>query len=294
MPNTAITSGSYIWFGIFCDMFYPRFDFGAKCYRNGFDDVEDDIPNSYPFYYTNTSYDLKLSMYFTYVNAQNYVRTLTQGVKVNDGRKVTASYKRSLSQSVKANTVIKRINSIVRKCVMTVRNTMSLQRFTTFYRKAIEQVKIYSGFSFMRSLVRKCIDTISVRFGMNRLQGFLRTIQEKVKSFDSRSYPLLIIRNVDDRNNIYEITQRKAEYIKQIETQADTSGETLHRAEYYRMNHDDVQADGLALRSLLMVVRIVSRLFSRDYFFFRFLKAKEELKLKSCITREIFLDSRII
>jgi hypothetical protein len=129
---------------------------------------------------------------------------------------------------------------------------------------------------------------------MNRIQGFLRTVQEKVKSLDSFSYPVLIIRNVDDGNFIYEITQRKAEYIKQLETQADTSGETLHRAEYYRLNRDDVQADSLALRSLLIVVKIVSQLFLRDYFFFRFLKAKEELKLKSCVTKEVFLDSRII
>ncbi|MDR2900741.1 MAG: hypothetical protein LBV20_04400 [Treponema sp.] len=296
-----ILAGESIWFGVYSGYFTTRFDYGGECYKGWFNyDNYPDYEGWAPPYIELTDYqpfcNIKWSWYFNYTtfSAQNYIRTITQGMKLTDTRKVTASYKRNLSQTVRANTIINRINAIVRKCVMTVRNTMSLQRFTTFYRKAIEAIKISSTHSFMRSLVRKCIDNLSVRFGMNRTQGFLRAVQEKVKSFDSRSYPLLIIRNVDDRNLIYEVTQRKAEYIKQIEIQANTSGETLHRAEYYRMNNDDVQADGLALRNLLMVVKIISRLFVRDYFFFRFLKAKEELKLKSSVTRELLLDSKIV
>jgi len=44
---------------------------------------------------------------------------------------------------------------------------------------------------------------------------------------------------------------------------------------------------------LLLFVRIITGLFVRDYILKRFLIAREELVLKSCITREIILESKI-
>jgi len=47
------------------------------------------------------------------------------------------------------------------------------------------------------------------------------------------------------------------------------------------------------LRGLTIAVRIITGLFVRDYLLGRFLKARQELILKSAISREIELDSRI-
>jgi hypothetical protein len=44
---------------------------------------------------------------------------------------------------------------------------------------------------------------------------------------------------------------------------------------------------------LFMAVRIATTLFVRDFLLRRFLKAKPELVIKSCISREIIIESKI-
>jgi hypothetical protein len=86
--NGSIAKDSYIWFGVCAEyMLYPRFDYGARCYRDYWDDY-DSVPNTYPLYNASWYDDFKISMYFTFTSAQNYVRTLTQGVKCTDSRNV--------------------------------------------------------------------------------------------------------------------------------------------------------------------------------------------------------------
>ncbi len=292
--NGSIASGSYIWFGVFCEYYWlPRFDWGTKCYADMWD-TYDSIPNTYPTTKWTEIYDFKLSMYFTYTSAQNYVRTLTQGVKLTDTRKRTSSFKRNLYQNISVNSGIKRIETFIRKCVMTARTTMYVNRFPNYFRKAAEQIKISSDESIMRSLIRRCSEMITVQFGMKRIQGVLRSIYENVKSNDSQHYSVLFIRCVDDKTVLYETTKRTAEYIKILETKADTADEISHIADYHRLNKDKVQAEGLLFRGLILFVKIVTGVFIRDYIIRRFLKAQEELKLKSCISRELFLNSNII
>jgi hypothetical protein len=57
---------------------------------------------------------------------------------------------------------------------------------------------------------------------------------------------------------------------------------------------DTVQAAGLVFRGLLLFVRIATGAFVRDYLLSRFLKAKSEITLKSCVTKEITLESKIM
>jgi hypothetical protein len=56
---------------------------------------------------------------------------------------------------------------------------------------------------------------------------------------------------------------------------------------------DTVRAAGVVLRSLFLFVRIITDVFIGDYLIKRFLVSKTEVKLKSCVTREIILESRI-
>ncbi len=290
-PNTSIASGSYVWFGLFCDWFYPRFDFGAKCYREFFDD---DIPDIYPVYNKNYFYDFKLSMYFTYTSAQNYVRTLTQGVRLTDTRKRTSSFKRGIKQNVNVNSGINRFETFIRKCVMTARASMNMNRFSAFFREATERVKISSIDSVMRSLLRKCSEMITVQFSMKRIQGFIRSIFEHIQNDDSIFFPVLLVCSMNDKTVLYESTKQTAEYIRTLEVKSKAHEAISHIADYYRFQKDNVQAEGNVFRSLLLFVMIKTKLFVRDYIIHRFLKAREELKLKSCISRKIILMSRII
>jgi hypothetical protein len=80
-------------------------------------------------------------MYFNYTSAQNYVRTITQGVTLSDNRKLSGAYKRSLAQTAGANSVLSRFETLARKCVTTAYNSMSINRLPVFFRNVSEQNK---------------------------------------------------------------------------------------------------------------------------------------------------------
>jgi hypothetical protein len=75
--------------------------------------------------------------------------------------------------------------------------------------------------------------------------------------------------------------------------EAASIAETSHGGEYYRFQADTVQAQGTVFRGLLIFIKLLTTSLVRDYLLRRFLKSNEELVLKSCICREIILDSKI-
>jgi hypothetical protein len=79
-----------------------------------------------------------------------------------------------------------------------------------------------------------------------------------------------------------------------MENLSGNRGETQHEGVFLRNAVETVSTAGMVFRGLVILVRLFSGLFIRDIFLGRFLKAREELKLKSCISREIILDSKII
>jgi hypothetical protein len=175
--NVNIPSGTHIWFGCFTHYFwFTRFDYGGV-FHNSWWSGNPVIPNSYPGYTGSnrnlSNLNFKLSMYFTYSAAQNYVRILTQGINLSDTGKLTADYKRSTKETVQAKTTV-------------------------------------SKFKILCSYIQ-----------------------------------------------------------------------------------DTVQAADSVFRNLLLTTRIVTQVFIRDYLLARFLKSRQEIVLKSCVCREIILDSKI-
>jgi hypothetical protein len=313
-PNASISGGSYVWFGLFCDWFAPRFDYGARCYWDSFDTDYSKIPDTYPLYDKNYFYDFKLSMYFTYTSAQNYVRTISQGVKLSDARKLTASYKRDTKQTAKATSIERRTGIFYRKCVMTAQSVMGMKRYLTIFSRVLERVITVTDNYTVRSLfrkttqtvqaagtakkfetfVRECVESVTAYFGMKRIQGFIRELQETVKGIDRLVFPVLFIRKISDNPAVFETTWKTASYIKTLEVQSGNSGDIRHKAEYHRLQVEEAEAGGAVFRGLTMLVRLFSGISLRDYLIQRFLKAREELRLKSCISREIMLNSKII
>ena len=212
--NGSISSGSYIWFGCFADFFwFPRFDYGTKMYAGYWYDVGDSIPDNYPPYYDGWYKDFKLSMYFDYTSAQNYVRTLTQGVSLTDSRKLTAEYKRDVT--------------------------------------------------------------------------------ETVQGLDNNSYSFLIFRSVQETATVSETIKHLGAFFRGLVDNAKIEGEAKSGRNYLLTLTDTVQATGILLRGLLLFVRIATGLFVKDYILRQFLIAREELNLKSYITRDITLESKI-
>jgi hypothetical protein len=291
--NNSIASGTNIWFGVCCEyMWYPRFDYGATCHADWWDEYES-IPDNYPVYSWSKVLDYKLSMYFDYTSAQNYVRTITQGVSLADSLIKTADYRRSTTQTARVNSALSRFETFYRKCAMNVRNTMSLSRFPSFYRIAIDNVRASMEKWENRTISRMCVDDVNIQSESKRIVNVIRIIQDGLKGLDSQSMSLLYVRSVTDTAVTKHTLSHIGSFVRGLLATVGSKAETSHEANYYRFHVDTVQAKGSVYRGLLLFVRIVTDVFIRDYIFGRFLKARSELVLKSPVCREIILESKI-
>jgi len=314
--NEAIPAGTNIWFGLFAEYFWlPRFDYGAVFWESWwYDDV---IPNTYPDYRNqnvpNSSYTFKPSMYFTYVSAQNHVRTLTQGVRltdarslkadykrlstqttrINDNRILTANYKRDTFQNVNTSTVAKPLFTFIRHCLVTVSNVTGLSRKPVFSRLVNDEVKSLTVTNEKMEINRKCDDIAIFYDDVNRSQGFIRSVINNVKTNDNNSYSILFLRTVNETQGVTDTFHRGWNFIRRLYVEAGSIAETERQGNYHRIESDAVYADGSVFRHLIIFIKLVSTSIIRDFILRRFLIAREQLVLKSCITRELTFESKI-
>jgi len=143
--NGSIASGSNIWFGVYCEYnWMPRFDWGSRCYSNWWWERSEwgVIPDTYPNYSFNLYDDYRLSMYFTYSSAQNFVRTLTQGVNLPDNRKLTGIYKRSVTHTAEIESIAKNSWILIIKIMDSVHAVSNMFRSLTLFVCIFTQVFI--------------------------------------------------------------------------------------------------------------------------------------------------------
>jgi len=374
-PKTTIASGSYVWFGMYSSSFEPRYDYGAKCYREYVDYGTPKLPNNYPLDSVNEYYDFKFSMYFYYNNSITYTRFLTQRVREHTWySKVMVAYKRILAQTVKGstvnkslvlflrlckmtvansmnifakipvlgrliidntgitdglrnvqrllrkfneiaqtdsgvkrkqeafrqlkdnvqgNTVLSALVSFFRQCVMSVSNIMRIERLPVFFRSVFDCSEISEGISHKREIARRCGENACISGEVNRSKGFFREIIDSFNGADNNDFNILFIRSVNETQGITDSIQKLGDYIRALYIEAGSIAETAHSGTYYRKESDRVQAEGSVFRHLSIFLRILTKTFIKDYLIGRFLIAREELKLKSCIVRDIVLESRI-
>jgi hypothetical protein len=103
----------------------------------------------------------------------------------------------------------------------------------------------------------------------------------------------LFTRSVYETQSITDTIRHWREFFRGLYDEAFCFEETSRQGEFYRKETDTVQADGLLFRGLFIFIRILTTSLVRDFILRRFLIAREELVLKSCITREITLESKI-
>ena len=290
--NGSIASGSNIWFGVFTDFWFPRFDYGAKCYSDFYDD-EDVIPNIYPIYNVNWYDNFRLSMYFTYTSAQNYVYRIAQSVKLTDTFSKTGTYTKRLSQTAGVNSLFSRFEAIVRKCILTVNIPMGIDRVPEFFRNVAENIKVTMTKNESLEFSRYCNDSIKVFSINSAIHVIIRKIEEIFNSSDTQTFTMLYVRSLPETVQVTQTYRHLGDFFRGLPDKADNTAETRHETEYYRFTADKVLTAGTALRGLSMVIRIITRLFIKDYILGRFLKAREELTLKSAISPEIILESKI-
>jgi len=277
----SITAGDYIWFGAWAEYFWTRFDYGGDCYKGWFDDLYEEEVYLYgvaPYIIFNQwiSYcNMIFSWYFTYTSSggQSYVRTLTQGVSLPDSRILTGNYKRTSTE--------------------TVRSSTSLNRLPVFFRKVAETIKATMSNSNSRSISRQCTENVNTNSETDRKFSAIRKAQETLNGIDMRSFTFFYIRSMPDTVQAEHNFRYSRGFFRGLLDCAGSIAETACEAGYYRTNADTVQTTGAVFRGLLIFARIVTKAFIRDCLFGRFLKARQDLVIKSCVTREIVLESKL-
>jgi hypothetical protein len=309
----TLAKGSYIWFGLFCDWFAPRFDYGAKCYWDFWDRAGDDILDTYPLWRADSYYDFKLSMYFTYTSAQNYTRTLTQGVKLAETRKLTASYKRSMSMNTNGITILGRTIDYYRKYINAVSVSDTLNRFRGFFRSVAEQVKtgdvITCCRDFLRTIAltlkaltegkrnlsarRDIADHAETGDSTARQRGFIRTLLAGVTAAGYTGKIFTLFRTVREEAAAFGEAGHWGDYLRGLYIEAGSMAETNHAGDYHRTVEDTAHNEAASLRHLFVLIRLITLSLVRDYITGRFLKSKEELVIKSPVCRELILESTL-
>jgi hypothetical protein len=309
----TVGTGTYIWFGLFCDWFAPRFDYGAKCYGDYWDTKGDGIPDTYPLWRADRYYDFKLSMYFTYTSAQNYVRTLTQGVTLADSRKQAADYQRGMAMNVRGVTLLGHSSNYCREHINPLNISDTVNRFRGFFRSLTEQLRtgdfITCCRDFLRTIAvavrprtheqkslstrRDIADHAGAGDSTARQRGFIRTLAAAVAAGDHAGKVSALLRAIQEQAAAFGEAGRLGDYIRGLYSEAGSMAGTKHAAQYQRgiIDHADIAA--VPLRHLFIFIRLLTGAYIRDYITGRFLKSKEELVIKSPVCREIILDSTL-
>jgi hypothetical protein len=314
----TIQQGQVFWFGFHFIFMQPRFDYGGRLYRctarpyqstyvglrqkfynypmnietNYY---EDERGNEIEYeMWVEPSYELKISMYLEYTGPPaSYARTLTQGVSLADSRKLTGAYKRAAIENVNGNTVLGRMEGFYRKCIIGAGNIMLLKREPVFIRTAIEWVKVAMSTDSNRGIRRDVEDNILAEGGTIRKQGFYRSATNLIKTNDSIKFQVLVSRLVHEWLNTTDVIGHWGDYLRGLFVEARSIAETEHKGDYYRKQEDTVHSEAISLRHLFVFIRLLTAGLVRDYVIRRFLKAREEIVIKSPICREVVLESRL-
>jgi hypothetical protein len=258
-------------------------------------------------------YYYKFSWYFTYTSAQNYTRTLTQGVKFTDTRKLTASYKWTMNMKANGITLLGRASGYYRKHINAVSVSDTLSRFRGFFRSMAEQVKTNDLILYCRDFLRTIALTLrpltegkrslSAKRGITtevntqdntaRQRGFIRTLFAGVTAADYAGKVSALLRTVREETAAFGEAGHWGDYLRGISIEAGNVAETNHEGNYYRRVQDTAHNEGVSLRHLFIFLQLATLSLVRDYITGRFLKSKEELVIKSPVCREITLDSTL-
>jgi hypothetical protein len=319
----SISAGSYVWFGGGADWWTTRFDYGGLCYKfwldeemYGDDGVEDPFHPLAPWIYQDEigdPFNYIFSWYFTYAGSQNYTRTLTQGIKLTDARKLTADYKKTLTMNGENSTALGHGSSYVRAHTAQVKGTDAALWLRGVYRTISETIKILNPLNYCRDFLRRILETPRAftdtarrvenkrtvftngggSDGIIRERGFFRSVLAVVKGSDTNNTLISLMRNIAEWVSAFDTAGHLGDYVRGLFVEAGNMAETGHKADYCRKQEDTVYTEGVSLRHLLIFIHLVTVGLVRDFLIRRFLKSNEELILKSCVCRELFLDSNI-
>jgi hypothetical protein len=146
-----------------------------------------------------------------------------------------------------------------------------------------------SGQNYQRTLTQG----VTLSDNQKTIGKYKRITAETVQADATASKLFVFICKILEEVNIKDVMSRLKIFIRGAKDFVGIgSGARTGHIEFVTIS-DTAQVIGSAFRGLFLSVRIVTGAFLRDHVLGRFLKAKTELVIKSCVTRELIIESRI-
>jgi hypothetical protein len=164
---------------------------------------------------------------------------------------------------------------------------------TNYVRTITQGVSLADNLRINADYKRISTQTVQADTEINKLQAMYRNIQEAIKCLDNNFSPVLFFRKVYDAVNVSDTLKQLREIFVGLFEILTTNSNAKSGRVYFVNISDSVYAVGVLFRTLFLFVKIITKFFISDYILNRFLIAKAELKIKSCIVREIVIESRI-
>jgi hypothetical protein len=146
----------------------------------------------------------------------------------------------------------------------------------------------------MLTLLTRVQDTLGSLDLAARTLSVLSSIKDSVNNFELSRSSFLIYRNIHEALNTTDTLYHLRNIVRRLVDNVGIESEAKTGFLHFRKISETAQAITSVFRGMVYFVRIVTGVFIRDYFFGRFLKSKTELALKSCVAREITLESKIV
>jgi len=140
---------------------------------------------------------------------------------------------------------------------------------------------------------RNAIETVQANSVALRLQSMCRKLQEAVQGLDGNSFSFLFSRMIKENAAVLETVNKMRGFLRGLSDGVKIGSQVKQGRIFLIRLTDTVQVVGVAFRGLVLYVKILTQVFVKDYLLRRFLVAREEIVLKSCITREITLEGKI-
>jgi hypothetical protein len=196
-------------------------------------------------------------------------------------------------QTAVVTSLFDRFEIISRKCLETVATTMTMERLIALSRTIQEQVSLSLEKWAIQKLQRIFTENVTVESGMAKKQSLIRKVEDVISGMDNQEFSVLFYRSITDTTIVTQANSGIRGFIREVKSTTGNFEGMEHGAGFYRYPIDTVDVESSLLRKLDVFVRIAIQLIAHEFFLGRFLKSKTEIVLKSCITRELTIESKI-
>jgi hypothetical protein len=134
---------------------------------------------------------------------------------------------------------------------------------------------------------------LSMYFSYTPAQHYTRTLTQGVTLAETLKPVVGYRRGIAHTGTVRDETGHLGDYLRGLFVEAGSMAETKCKGDYYRAVEDTAGSTAFSLRHLFIFIRLLTVGLVRDYLLSRFLRSRDEIVLKSAVTRELELESVI-